>query len=622
MLKEVFAFEGKNFLSKKNFIIFFAFFILLSAFSWEGISDYKTIEESKKPFQEMEKEKVSLFIHYTLYGIRGVRLLLMPSPISVIFNNSEVYNGMTAKVDTGEGLYLYNSFNGKDLFALLSGYTDFSGLMLLLGCFLALIYGYFATQNKGYLKLLVDIYGKNKIILSIILSRIILLNLALLVISGLSLLCLLAVGINIANVFFLAFAIELILVVTIFLLIGAIGGSLKKKISQLTVLTVVSFALLLVIPWLVQKFVYMEAAKSITPIYEFEYKKLKVIMTLEKRLFKRFGVWNSGKPAPEAIKSAIQKGLDVEYKKLREYENERLEDIYKRIKAYQAIAAIFPSTFYMSVNKELSSKGFQNFIDFYKYAYEMKYKFIKFYIEKKFYNPYPKTGVEPFFKGDENIFEAQSQLPYTFWMGNGLMLLYIISLLVTLHKLHVNIAKDEKLKRPQIKFEKEQSSLFVLCENDTIKQEIFRFYERQHNTTCIDKIVTDSSFDDFLPNEILHYFCNLSNGDIKKAIEILTMVGIKDLNTLEISHENILKIYAAVKISADYRYIIFNDFFKKESRRLEEDFSTLLSHLKASGKRILYLSCEMYYPKESLNEKISIKNFGLLPLNFDKVTLR
>ena len=129
MIRLVFDFEAKRFFTIKNFIIFLTFFILLAALSWEGISNYKTILESKEPFQGIEQAKVRQFLQYTQYGARGVRLLFIPSPLSIIFNDLEVYGGLTANVDSAEGLYIYNSFKGKDLFSGSGGYMDFSGIM-------------------------------------------------------------------------------------------------------------------------------------------------------------------------------------------------------------------------------------------------------------------------------------------------------------------------------------------------------------------------------------------------------------------------------------------------------------------------------------------------------------
>jgi hypothetical protein len=99
------------------------------------------------------------------------------------------------------------------------------------------------------------------------------------------------------------------------------------------------------------------------------------------------------------------------------------------------------------------------------------------------------------------------------------------------------------------------------------------------------------------------------------------MLNINDLNTYQVSHEDILKIYFVVKASADVDYIVINDFFKKEYLQFEEDFLKLLTFMVDEGKKIIYLSDEMYYPKVALNGKIKI-DYKIFPLDFKKITLR
>jgi hypothetical protein len=591
---------------------------VLSVFCWDGVNDYKTILESKKPFKKMEEDKVSLHIHYTFYGIRGVRLLFIPSPLSVIFNDLAVFEGMTAHVDTAEKLNISNSFKGKDLFSDSGGYMDFSGIMLIIGSLLALLYGYDATRNQEYLRMLTNITRNRKLVLLIILARVVLLNLVFWALSGLALLWLFIFGINAANIFYLCFVLGLNLVITFFVFLGAAISSLKRGYIALGIFY---FLLVLFIPWIIQKAVYVEAKKSIKEIHQFEYEMFKYVMDFEKRFYERFGVWKSGKVAPNDIKTMIQSGQEIEYKKLRENEKKRINGISKRIRIYQSLAAFLPSTFYLSSNKELSSKGFQNFIDFYRYAYEMKFKFIKFYIDRKFYRQLPKSGVEPFIKNNEDLFYGQSRLPPNFFIGVTLSVLYIICLSFILFRIHARKTKKES-KNPQIDFEEGQNSIFVLCKDNQIKDEIFRYYEQQ-NAICLDKINTkDFRFYGISLEYMFNYFCSISGVDKEIAGENLALLGITDLKRESHEHDTILKIYTAIKIAVDSEFIVLNDFLKKESRNLEENVFELLTNLEMEGKKIIYLSTEMYFTKVSLDKKVNVEDTVTFPLFMDKITVR
>ncbi|NIM15534.1 MAG: hypothetical protein GTO45_26440 [Candidatus Aminicenantes bacterium] len=307
---------------------------------------------------------------------------------------------------------------------------------------------------------------------------------------------------------------------------------------------------------------------------------------------------------------------------MRETELKRIDCIVKRVRTYQTLATIFPTTFYISTNKELSSKGFQNFINFYRYSYDMKQDFIKFYIYHKFYLALPKSGVEPFIKGNEDLFYGRSQLPNSFLLGLVLSILEIVILLFVLYRMHTKGIKEEQAKTVKVDFKK-GNSLFALCKDGKIKGDIFRYYQGQTTAACIDKIPVNFQFNGLPAHVVLDFLCALSGANKEQAVKYLKILGIEDLNTLKLNYEEILKFYAAVKIAKNgVEYIILNDFFKKESREFEEDCFKLLAALEASEQKVLYLSCQMYYPKTSLDEDITLETFCLFTLPIDKVTLR
>jgi hypothetical protein len=621
MFKPVFSFESKRFIIKRNFKIFLALFLSLVGLSYDGIRDYKATIDSIESFQETERQKASKFMNYTLYGTRGIRLLFVPDPFCVIFNDLAVYRGLISTVDSGEGLYIFSDANGKELFAESSGFLDFSGVIYLIGCLIAILYGYDATRNDDYLNLLKDISDNRRIVLPIVLSRIILLNMYLILLCFLSLLWFLINGINLFDVSFLYFILVLVLVISSFIAGGAVIGSIKNKGLKIGSLFIVPFVFLLLIPGVIKKVFYNEAT-NIKTIQEFEFDKLKVMMKLEKRLYDRFKTWKSGKVAPDDIKAMIQSGQEIEYKKLKGFEVYRIDKISRRVKAYHLVSSFFPTSFYKATNRELSSKGFKNFIIFYQFTFDKKYEFIAFYIDRKFYKPFPKTGLEPFIKGDEDLFHSESQLPYFFWMGVFLTFIYIAVLLFTLYRMQTKGIKVEKVKTVKVDFNK-GNRLFALCKNEKIKSDIFQYYQEQKTTACIDKITVDFHFNGVRADVVLKFLCKLAEAKEEKAIEYLSILGIKDLSTLKLEYEEILKFYAAVKIAKNgIEFIVLNDFFKQETREFEEDFFRLISTLEAFAQKILYLSCNMYYPKKPLDESFKIENFCLLPLPIDEVTLR
>lgn len=624
MFKRIFLLETQKFISRRNIKIFFVVFIILAAFSYEGINDYKKTLENRAPFQKAEKEKVTLIIHYTFYGIRGVRLLLIPNPLSVLYNDLAVYSGLTANVDSGEGLSISNSINGKELFAGSGGYMDFSGIMQLIAAFLALIYGHHITRDKDYMELLADISKRKNIQVTVTLVRMILLSLSCFLLYCLCLAWLRINGIPINASFFL-FPLILLPVVAFFTAAGAFIGDRIKKSFQVTALAALYFSLLFLIPWGIKKILYIEATNNICSTYELEYEKLKVMMHLEKRLYDNYGVWKSQGVASDEIKAAIQSGQDIEYKKLQEYENNRIKSLSLRVKVYQIVSSFFPTSFYISSNQELSGKGYVDFIRFYRYAHYLKYQFIKFYIEKKFYLPLPASGVEPFVKGDENLFEAESRLPAYFPLGLGMSLFYILAMLLLLNKSESRRQETgSEDKAPAIKFTEGRTTQFILCGNNRIKGELFNYYRRQPNACCIEKINADDCHLELGPVEMLKHFCKISGVNEEKAVQHFSLLNSDGLEKETTAHETLLKIYAVVKMSGEHEYIVLDNFFKNESRRFENAFLPLLTAMEKAGKKIIYLDCDYYYSRGGMeaNDKFTTETYMLFDLPLGKVTLR
>ena len=67
-----------------------------------GSNQYKQMLKQTGLFKKSEKQKVDKYVNNRLYGIYGVRIIILPSPISVFFNQSAVMPDITAFIDSGE----------------------------------------------------------------------------------------------------------------------------------------------------------------------------------------------------------------------------------------------------------------------------------------------------------------------------------------------------------------------------------------------------------------------------------------------------------------------------------------------------------------------------------------
>lgn len=628
ILKMTFVFELKRRLCRRDIIIFLIIAVIFFFSVHHGKNKYLNTIEGIKVFQEAERVKVNQYLLYRQYGAFGIQLLFVPSPYSTLFNDY-AFNELHASVNIAERLNIYKSVKGQGFFISRSGFMTFCGIILLFGVFAALFYGYDAAKSKEYLRLLADISGSKKVFWAVMVSRVIILNLAFLVLGGISLFSLLIEDINLFRPPLIFIAVVLSLLLTFFFALGGVIGSLKK-LTRGVVLGAVYFLSVFLIPFLADLGGEINAA-ALDSLLKFDLKNLKTIMEIDRELINRHGSLKSTDPVSPEIVKAVKEAVKNEHQVISQREVWRKKEMLTKIRQQQTAALFFPVLLYLSTNKEISSHGGLSMVDFYSFGLQRKREFLDFYVKKRFpdqedqrrskKNPDRISPVDHFVKNDEDLFYARSHLPNGFFWGTAVTLFYITVLLIILYQIQVKTRKKNS-KTPGVDFDKGKT-LFALCRDEQVKGDILQLFQDQKNAACIDKITVDFHFNGIRADAVLEYLCGLASVDREKAVENLAKVDFNHLSTLKLSAEEILKFYAVVKISGEGSdYVILDDFFKNSTRQFEEDFLKLLTGLEAGGKKILYLSCEMYYPKESPDGKINIENFNLFPLPFDKVTLR
>jgi len=536
----------------------------------------------------MEREKAKMHLFYTFYGIRGIRLLLIPSPISVLFNDTSAFKELTAHVDTAEKLDISNTLKGKNLFSFSGGYMDFSGMMLLISSFLGLLYGYDSRRNQGYLQFLSDSTGNKNTVLLIIFARLIILNAIFWLLSFLSLIWLSVNGIDAFNRYVLLYHMGLTFVIVFFVLLGALIGTLKRKPTQLIALPLIYCITVFLIPWSIHKTIYMDARHHIISIHNFEYDMLKMMMQLEKQLYKKFGVFNEGKgEAPDRIKAAVQESLNTDWTKLKQVEQERRKTIQNRIKTYQTLSALLPTSFYISANKELGSKGYQNFDRFYGYAFDMKFKFLKFYVKKKFYNPVAEKGIEPFIKGDEDLYHAPSVVPWNLGLGILFSILWLIVLTaivwIRIYQIFARRPVDSSEEEPELNLKPNKTKVVITANRARVDSLIAKLRFKHANTIrvpnwyCLDN-----------ESKVSWYF-SLFKQPIPEKLQPLankTIAQIDDHQRATILVELILNLKAEVFIFDNFLNGLPDEFCDYFARQLE---------IVKQNRYIIYFSKSMSY---------------------------
>ncbi|UCH94953.1 MAG: hypothetical protein JSV88_32520 [Candidatus Aminicenantes bacterium] len=271
-----------------------------------GLNNYVSTLEHTRVFRATEKEKVLQYVTYTQYGTYGIRIHLLPAPLGVFFMDSCVMPDTEAYVDSGERLKIYNSLKGKNLFLQKKkGLTDFAGILLAVGSILALLYGRQGFLPRTYLKFLSSVSGSKKIYLLIVLSRILIITLLYLLLFAAARFQLLFNGILFPiSGSFLKFFLVGYLVLLFFFALGVIIGTRPHPGPGLVLPIGLWLALVFIIPTAIDYYT-AERAKTITPEYRLDNKKLKTVMNFENRTIDEAGEFNYGKKVTKKDKEFV-----------------------------------------------------------------------------------------------------------------------------------------------------------------------------------------------------------------------------------------------------------------------------------------------------------------------------
>ncbi|MDQ1352487.1 MAG: transporter permease subunit [Acidobacteriota bacterium] len=393
------------------------------------IDRYKNLIENNREFKEIETLKVNQFLNYTQYGLYGFRVFFSPAPLSIFFSYSGAFPGVTSFIDAGEKINFYNPVKGKTLFEQNPvGFMDFAGIIMLLGSLFALYTGYESLRHKEYLGFVATLSDYKKVFFSIAASRTFFTMIFFLLLTAGS-----VVLVNINGVamtkndwgYLLVYLAVMTLMLFFFFAVGMIGCSFKSKVNGVIIMISLWFALVFFIPWAIQA-VMLRSSESIRPDCQMELEKLKLLMNFEKKALREVGVFKSGSgnEAPQAVKELAESYWQNEFKTIQAVEEKLKVELKTAIRRFETLSLLFPTTFYLSTNNAVSSKGYENFIDFYSYVEALKQEFLRFYLDRKFYTG--QTGVESFVKGNENIYFSSSRLPKGFGLGMLMMLVYAV----------------------------------------------------------------------------------------------------------------------------------------------------------------------------------------------------
>lgn len=503
--RSIFKFETRGFLDKQNVIALVLLLVLALGLTQYGVYKFKKSLTQKEIFQQVEKKKIEYFFNYRIMGLHGFRLILLPNPIGIFFINSVPVSDITALVDAVDRLNLYKSVKGEKIFGFKKDwFTDFSGIILFFGSLLGLLYGFVSFLYKEHLKLLSSFTGKVKLFWLVFLSRAILLSLLLFFVTGCAVCLVLVNGILLPiDRYLLIFFIKIILTTLFFFTLGTVFSTCRKLIFGIAISLICWLASLFIVPT-VLNIIIDSASKNITPIYQLEIEKLKIVMDFEKQVLDKIGVSKVGDEKTPIRQNLILGYKDNELKKILSLEENMIEQMSEIISLHQKLSIFFPTTSYLSVNNEISSSGYENLILFYKQVKKIKKDFFEYFMKKVYFSNYSK--VEPYLKGEETVHHAQPRLPGFFPLGILVTLLWISSLLM-------------------ISYYRFKKNLFLLPkkEKKTIKEKILELKPGQFYSWLI--------IGNLLNNQLYNLLSGQTKELKKKAYQLKVAINGSQLNT-------------------------------------------------------------------------------------------
>ena len=415
-----FRFELKRFLCVGNLIILLLALYLV----YNGVNGSQKMKTKVQEFKELESIIFSKILNYLHYSFQGFRVLYVPGEAAIFFGGAGIILSLTAAVDSVTKLGIKNDCKSGFIFREYNFIPPgFAGLMMLLFSILALFNGYETFRDKEYLKFLSGFLSYKKIYFQLALVRFILLVLSFVLIFALMFACLFFRDVTLpaqdVQILFIYLAVTILLLL-LFFLTGTITGSIRPKAAAVTATIALWLIALWFIPGVLSKIINRRAEKIISS-YKIELEKFQIMNDFEKRAVEENDEFNQ-----KNIKGAqkvIEKFYNLDYKKMEAAEEKLKKDISEVINYYRRLSIFFPTTFYHALCREASSMGFDNFIDFYSSLQENKRKFVRFWIDRVYYND-PKVLVN-FVKENENLYFARSRLPGNFAAGLLVLLFYI-----------------------------------------------------------------------------------------------------------------------------------------------------------------------------------------------------
>jgi hypothetical protein len=617
--------EFSRVFSWKNVLIYLVVIIASFYFIFLGVDEYKQFLKKKSDFSRLEKEKFDALVNYEQYAKVGFRVLFEPSPLMVFFKKTDFVQNLEANVDSSEVVNIYNLRKGRNAFTVDENFGDLSGIVTIFGTFLMMFMGMTSFRRRDW----IDFFNK-RFVLQAIIARLLWLNLFFAFLFSISYLFPLSMGISFSPQelkIYVCFSLLSNLFLSFFFLLGVTISSIfkyhKKAVASVFIIW---FVLVFLIPE-VGKIHLMQRVSSIPSAEELNLEKLKILLSREreaksyvqKMILKEKRV--DRKKIQKIMKEFSDDFMKTGYTKNKRSESNFHDKVVAVIHQYEYRSNYLPVDFFQFISREASSKGYGEYLNFVDYILDLKDRFIRFYVYKRYESPDQK--VESFVKSTENFYKSETRLPASFFRGLTFLAVYfflLITLLVVLNR-----KKPEKFDKPKLPADLAKNSILFLLVNPERQREMFESF-KDGTAAILDVSSRDPYIEDISLNTFIRFCCKQKGINRDEVIKNLKVFKINRSNLNDrlssFKFEQIKKIVASIALAEKKDTIVINDFIKNEAREFENQFLKILSQVAATGKKIIYLSSDIYSPSSTFNGDIKIDSYKTFQVDPQTISLR
>jgi ABC-type transport system involved in cytochrome c biogenesis ATPase subunit len=414
--KALFVLLLKRFFSRRNIFLLLVLLVLSIYGTQQGIKERKQILNNLEEYKKAEASFFRDIKSYKNYSNMGFKILLIPGSASVFFSNPVFLSELYARINSITTLDIGSNCKGGLILRGNSPFAPrFDNVVRVLTSLLILLLGFEIMRKQEFLRSISSQWCKSGVFITISFSLTILFILCLLVIFAccIGLTVLQGILFTTADIKGLLISLPpMILKLLFFFFFGTVLGSIRRKYAGIPGLTAVWIIFIFIYPAAVNSYIENKS-HEITSAYKADSEKLSTVTNFEKRAEKEDGKYKDN--TDEGKRKVAEKFWAKDRKEIEAVDERLKQEISQLIDEYNTLSLFTSTTFYTNTCDEVSSRGYQSYLDFFTYLQDLRSKFVRFWIDRVYYHD--REVLVNFVTNDENLFYSKSRVPKKYWTG-------------------------------------------------------------------------------------------------------------------------------------------------------------------------------------------------------------